>query len=133
MSGMSLRLILAAVALALAGFAADAALADPPATNASPPAAAGDRPSPLQISPLLRFYPDRAMRMGVAGDAKIRCRVTATLTLDQCAVVSETPPDMGFGEAALKMLVLFKMKPTEDGHPTAGAIVTIPIHFAVPD
>jgi protein TonB len=79
-----------------------------------------------------RFYPDRAQRMGVAGRATLHCQVSASGTLS-CSVSSEDPPDQGFGEAALKMSKLFKMRPqTRDGAPTSGGTINIPIRFQVP-
>jgi protein TonB len=71
--------------------------------------------------------------MNTAGSAKMSCVVTATGTLQDCQVVSQTPEDFGFGDAALKMAKLFKMQPkTEDGTPVGGARVTIPIRFNLP-
>ena len=49
------------------------------------------------------FEPDRAMRTGVNGAAVIECKVAQDRTLNGCAVTSETPPDFGFGAAALAM------------------------------
>jgi protein TonB len=82
---------------------------------------------------LARYYPDRALRMNQSGSARMSCVVTATGTLQDCSVASETPADFGFGDAALKMAKLFKMQPkTEDGAPVGGARVFIPIRFNVP-
>jgi protein TonB len=71
--------------------------------------------------------------MNQSGSAKIYCVVTASGTLSECTVASESPADFGFGDAALKMSKLFKMKPqTQDGQPVGGAHINIPIRFQVP-
>ncbi len=71
--------------------------------------------------------------MGIAGRAVIACTVQLDLTLGDCAVQSEEPPDQGFGAAALKLSTLFKMQPvTRDGQPTTGGKIVIPIRFALP-
>ena len=65
--------------------------------------------------------------------ATISCRVNARGTLDGCSIVSEEPGDMGFGDAAMKMSKLFKMRPqTRDGQPVDGGTVRIPIRFSLP-
>jgi protein TonB len=80
-----------------------------------------------------RFYPERAQRLEVEGRATISCSVTAKGTVTDCSVVSEEPADAGFGDAALKMARLFKMKPqTRDGAPVEGASVRIPLSFRLP-
>lgn len=49
-------------------------------------------------------------------------------------MVSETPPDYGFGQAALRLSQTFQMQPKiADGTPVAGGTVRIPIVFRVPE
>ena len=82
---------------------------------------------------LERYYPERAQRMNVEGRASIACTVNARGTLEGCSVVSEDPGDAGFGDAALRMSKLFKMRPmTRDGSPVDGGKITIPISFRLP-
>ena len=82
---------------------------------------------------LLSVYPVEAERKGVSGAAKIRCVVTAKGALDQCVIVDESPPDWGFGDAALALSRTLLMSPRlVDGVPTGGAIVTIPLRFDLP-
>lgn len=79
---------------------------------------------------LPRYYPAQAQQLGVQGVAVIRCKLRLNGHVDQCVVASESPSDYGFGEAALKMTCLFKMKPkVVDGMPVDGAEVTIPLKF----
>jgi protein TonB len=59
--------------------------------------------------------------------------VTAQGTLTNCEVTSEEPDSAGFGDAAMRMSRLFKMRPmTKDGSPVAGGTVRIPIAFRLP-
>ena len=82
---------------------------------------------------LQRYFPERALRMGVSGTATISCQVRANGTLENCSVVSENPDDQGFGDATLKASKLFKMRPqTKDGSPTEGGQVRIPLRWNVP-
>ncbi len=82
---------------------------------------------------MARYYPDRAQRMEVNGRATISCTVTAKGTLEGCRVVAENPADYGFGDAAIKLSRLFRMKPkTLDGAPVDGGAITVPIVFQVP-
>jgi protein TonB len=60
----------------------------------------------------------------------VRCRIRLDTSLDQCRIVSETPPGQGFGEAALRLMPLFHFLPaTENGVPVEGEGVTVTIDF----
>jgi TonB family protein len=83
-------------------------------------------------SDMVRFYPRKASDLGKEGMAAIRCRVENTGALSACRIVRETPKGLGFGKATLQMAPLFRMKPkTVSGKPVAGALVTIPVKFAL--
>ena len=70
--------------------------------------------------------------MEVSGKAEISCTVMASGKVANCNVISEDPSDQGFGDAALKLSKLFKMRPqSRDGVPTSGGTVRIPIRFQI--
>ncbi len=114
-----------------------AVAADAPSASGAPPASATAPDWVRTASPAncpdgrsARYYPPRAQALGRKGSAVIKCVVTDTGSVDHCVVVSEDPPGYGFGEAALQMSCLFKMKPkTPDGRAVSGAEVTIPLKF----
>jgi TonB family protein len=86
------------------------------------------RPTPEQ---LLAVWPHQALERGVDGKAVISCSVSVQGGLYDCKVVSETPPQMGFGAAAIALTPQFLMTPKlHDGVPVTGGVVTIPINFS---
>lgn len=79
-----------------------------------------------------QHYPIRAIERGKSADVLLECQVAASGRLT-CIVLSETPANWGFANAALKISQEFRMAPQmTDGQPTEGGIVRVPIHFAAP-
>ncbi|WP_271067915.1 energy transducer TonB [Caulobacter sp. NIBR1757] len=126
-------LLLAGAGLAAAQ--APAAAAEPPVAP-SPPSAALPKiqkpdwvrkPTPAQVA---AAHPLPHAEGRPTGRVVLSCRVTAAGTLEACGVASETPPDRGFGTAALGLARSFRMKPVAaDGSPVTGANVRIPLVF----
>jgi len=92
----------------------------------------GDRMAPRLVrGPALRDI-GRARPRGARGrgEVGVRCRIRLDQTLDQCRVVSETPPGQGFAEAALPLTSGFRfLPPTENGVPVEGQTVVVTLRF----
>ena len=81
---------------------------------------------------MARYYPERAQRLERSGSVTLQCTVNARGAVDNCSVVSEDPADFGFGDAAIRLSRLFRMKPrTRDGAAVEGGTVRIPIAFRI--
>jgi len=87
------------------------------------------RPTPSQLQAV---WPAAAYQRGVGGSATLQCKVSVQGALRDCVVMSEDPPGLGFGVAALALTPQLLMKPaTRDGAPVEGAVV-IPVSFGAP-
>jgi len=102
------------------------ALAASPAMAASPAFPGYDQIPTAED--MAKLYPDKALDVGKEGGATLRCVVTKDRHLTSCTVASETPAGFGFGDAALKLSKLFKMKSAAK----PGSRLTIPIQFTTP-
>lgn len=80
------------------------------------------------------LYPAKAKAGGVmTGVGVVSCQVAVNGTLEECRLVSEDPPGLGFGEAAMKLVEGFRLNPwTDDGRPVDGARISIPVRLNYP-
>jgi len=107
----------------------------PPAQSAMPPGGITNadwlrKPTGEDMA---RFYPPAAAAANIEGRAVLHCSVTAAGTLADCSTSDETPPGQGFGQAAMNLGTLFRMRPmTKDGAPVSGGRINIPIRFQLP-
>ncbi len=77
---------------------------------------------------LLGVYPTAARNKPPANArATITCKVNTEGFLRDCKVVQQSPENLGFGEAALALSPLFRMKPAIRGGKPQDGEVTIPI------
>lgn len=82
---------------------------------------------------MAQLYPPRAQKENIGGKATLDCRITAEGKASDCKVVSQTPEDYGFGEAAVALSAGFAFNPEiRDGKPVDGARRLIPVTFAAP-
>lgn len=78
-------------------------------------------------------YPKRALRRELGGRAVITCKVDAEGMLAGCSILNEEPAGEGFGDAALALAPLFRMRSqTPNCEPSEGATVTIPFTWRPP-
>jgi TonB family protein len=78
-------------------------------------------------------YPEKARAAGATGAVVLDCAVAVGGAVADCKVAKETPQGLGFGEAALDLAPLFRMKAwTSDGRPVDGARIRIPINYEEP-
>ncbi|WP_374571610.1 hypothetical protein [Phenylobacterium sp.] len=76
-------------------------------------------------------FPAAAMQAGV-GVARVvlRCTAGAGGALEGCAVESEEPAGLGFGDAALKLSGRFRLNAwSAEGLPVIGAVVRVPLRY----
>lgn len=95
---------------------------------------AGDGPPRFLQGPtkdqLRRLHPPEAFRRRQNGSARIACRIQLDSRLSDCRVVDESPPGLGFGQAALAASGYFRFRPpTRDGRPVEGREVTVGVEF----
>lgn len=83
---------------------------------------------------LLGAIPQQAIDTGVAAArVALDCIVVAEGRLDACKVTNEEPKGMGFAASTLKLSKSFRLTIwTEDGLPSVGGAVRIPVRYDVP-
>lgn len=82
------------------------------------------------VGELRTLHPREAFRRRMGGRATLACRVRLDTTLSDCRLVDETPPGMGFGEAALAAARYFRFRPpTQNGAPIDGREVRVGVEW----
>ena len=131
------------VAFILALFAA--APASTPAPNTVSPLTipAAGKPAPVDATvdmagdestggEFVAVWPRGAYNAGTDGKVILSCKVDTHGLAEWCAVKSETPPDKGFGAAALQMRPTFKLTPAMGAEGPINAVMNIAVNFRAP-
>lgn len=83
-------------------------------------------------SEILALVPPAARAARRAGRSSVNCVIRSDTRLEDCRIVSETPPGLGFGEAALRIApTYFRFRPptTASGRAIEGYRVTVFVQF----
>jgi len=81
---------------------------------------------------LKEFYPERAVRMGIIGDATATCSIGPAGDLVGCWLSSENPADQGFGWSLLKITTYLQIDPvSKDGSPASGRTIKVRAHYTL--
>lgn len=97
------------------------------------PISASAEPWPSNLPPCptngqpARFYPEPAVRRTLEGEVALNCTVGADGRYETCAVASESPGGVNFGQAAIAMA---RCATSVAGR--AGDRVALPVHFRLP-
>jgi len=77
-------------------------------------------------------FPTKALQQGKSGSATLKCVLTEESVLSGCQVISETPGNLGFGDAALTLTADLNIRPAMKlGHPVRTEI-NLTAHFIAP-
>lgn len=88
------------------------------------------KPSAVAIE---RAFPEAALKAQETGWAVIECTIKPDGGMEACIVTAEQPQGLGFGDAALALGRMYKVKPfAEDGQSFAGRKVRAVIDFTLP-
>lgn len=77
-----------------------------------------------------RVYPSAAAENLVAGKVVLGCTADEDGYLKDCLVLSETPKDQGFGNAALEVTAYMRMQPATDYGVPVRSNVRVPLTFS---
>lgn len=84
------------------------------------------RPTPEMLR---EVFPSEALRKARSGSATISCTITVQGILRDCTVLSETPPGLGFGSAAVALTPQFVFRPALRGGKPVESVARFPIRF----
>ena len=77
-------------------------------------------------------YPTQALQQGRSGTAVIKCTLTTESVLSACQVISETPRNQGFGDAALTLAPDLNIRPAVKAGHAVRTDINLTAHFIAP-
>jgi len=78
------------------------------------------------------IWPTKAYDYGEDGHVVLACKINARGFAQSCDVASETPMNMGFGEAALQLQPSLRVPPPASVPPSGSVVMNIAIRFDAP-
>jgi hypothetical protein len=82
---------------------------------------------------MARTYPHLAMLHGISGGVLLDCQAGLDTRLTDCVVTREDPAGQGFGDAALALSSIFRIRPgSRDGVMTGDVHIQVPIRWVAP-
>ena len=84
----------------------------------------------VSVEALSRLYPSAAVPKHILGKTMLHCTVDVDGYLSDCSVQSETPPDEGFGNAALEATGFMRMRPATNYGVPVRSPINVPLTFA---
>lgn len=85
------------------------------------------------LAEVRREHPRAALAARQSGRAEMSCEIRLDQRLEDCRLLRETPPGMGFGEAALRASGYFRVRPPiRGGEPVAGQRGVFGVEFGPP-
>lgn len=83
----------------------------------------------LPPRPIMSDYPRGARRNLISGSAVVACTATAQGVIQNCKVAEEQPANMGFGEAAVKIVERGRLAPHPNGVAYEGLLIGVPFNL----
>lgn len=101
-------------------------LTPPPAVTVIPNDEPFEQPTRSEIAAL---YPDRAMRRGIAGRARVECILATDGRLEDCLTAWEDPEGEGFGDATIALVEGRRGSVVTEGGMVAGSALRMTLYW----
>ena len=86
----------------------------------------------VQPRPMPADFPPEALRRRISGRVDVRCTATTAGVPTSCSVVEETPPNLGFGQAGIRVVRRGRLNPATLGPSDEDRTFTVGVPFNAP-